>query len=108
MRKTFKVNALVDCAITMPGDDIEHVKEMVQNYIESVVNCTNIEFKEVEELIDREKHKYSVTFFKEETYEVEAADPIEAENKATDMYNADKYAFDSDSPVREISVYKIS
>lgn len=37
--------------------------------------------------------KYTVTFIKQETYEVEADNPYEAEDMALDMYNADKDAF---------------
>jgi len=80
------------------------IKELIlANYQENEPN--DIEWTEEE---SKKECKYSVTFIKEEIYEVEAADPIEAENKATDMYNADEYAFDSDSPVREILVTKIS
>ena len=45
--------------------------------------------------------KYTVTFTKQEVYEVEADNPYEAEDMALEMLNDDEYAF-LDGPVHEI------
>ena len=50
--------------------------------------------------------KYTVTFTKQETYEVEAENPYEAEDMALEMLNDDEYAF-IDGPVVEIEIEEV-
>jgi hypothetical protein len=50
--------------------------------------------------------KYTVTFIKQEVYEVEAENRYEAEDMAFEMLNDDVYAF-LDGPVHEIEVKEI-
>ena len=50
--------------------------------------------------------KYTVTLTKQETYEVEAENPYEAEDAALEMLADDEYAF-LDGPVHEIEVEEI-
>lgn len=47
--------------------------------------------------------KYTVTFIKQETYEVEAENHYEAEDMALEMLNDDEYAF-LDNPIHEIFI----
>ena len=48
--------------------------------------------------------KYTVTFTKHETYEVEADNPDAAIDEAIKKYEQDPWAFDSDTPIHEITV----
>ena len=50
--------------------------------------------------------KYTVTFTKQETYEVEAENFCEAEDFALEMLADDEYAF-IDGPVHEIEIEEI-
>lgn len=47
--------------------------------------------------------KYTVTFIKQESYDVEAENQYEAEDKALEMLNDDEYAF-LGSPIHEIFI----
>ena len=47
--------------------------------------------------------KYTVTFTKQEVYEVEAENPYEAEDMALEMLNDDEYAF-LGSPIYKIFI----
>lgn len=51
--------------------------------------------------------KYTVTFTKTESYDVEANNACEAEDMALDYYNNDKEAF-TDGPIDEITVQEIA
>ena len=50
--------------------------------------------------------KYTVTFIKQEVYEVEAENPYEAEDMALEMLNDDEYAF-LDEPIYEIEIEEV-
>ena len=50
--------------------------------------------------------KYTVTFTKQEVYEVDAENPYEAEDMALEMLNDDEYAF-LDGPVYEIEIEEV-
>lgn len=50
--------------------------------------------------------KYTVTFTKQEVYEVEADNPYEAEDMALEMLNDDEYAF-LGGPVHKIEIEEI-
>jgi hypothetical protein len=50
--------------------------------------------------------KYTVTFTKQEVYEVEAENPYEAEDMALDLLNDDEYAF-LGSPIYEIEIEEV-
>ena len=50
--------------------------------------------------------KYTVTFIKQESYDVEAENRYEAEDMALEILNDDKYAFFG-SPIHEIEIEEI-
>ena len=50
--------------------------------------------------------KYTVTFIKQETYEVEAENPYEAEDMALEMLQDDEFAFFG-NPIHEIEIKEI-
>ena len=50
--------------------------------------------------------KYTVTFIKQETYEVEAENHYEAEDMALEILNDDEYAF-LGGPVHEIMIEEV-
>ena len=50
--------------------------------------------------------KYTVTFIKQETYEVEAENRYEAEDAALELLHDDEYAF-LGSPVHEIKIEEV-
>ena len=50
--------------------------------------------------------KYTVTFIKQESYEVEAENRYEAEDMALEILNDDEYAF-LGSPIHEIFIENI-
>lgn len=50
--------------------------------------------------------KYTVTFIKQETYEVEAENQYEAEDMALEILADDQYAF-LDGPVHEIEIKEV-
>ena len=50
--------------------------------------------------------KYTVTFIKQESYEVEAENCYDAEDMALEMLNDDEYAF-LDGPIHEIEIEEV-
>ena len=50
--------------------------------------------------------KYTVTFIKQESYDVEAENRYDAEDMALEMLNDDEYAFLA-SPIHEIEIEEV-
>lgn len=51
--------------------------------------------------------KYTVTFTKQEVYEVEAENPYEAEDMALELLNDDEYAFLGGNPIYKIEIEEV-
>ena len=51
--------------------------------------------------------KYTVTFIKQESYDVEAENQYEAKNMALEMLNDDAYVFFDSSSIHEIFIENI-